>query len=169
MKKILYLLMILPVLFLISSKNITINSKDYLRSNLVELSSKTGIAQSLNIFKHDLEDVSLYDTNKFDCTTSGTNVTCSSSSYQKVGIFSYPEYTLIGGNDSYLYLNSSYYVLNNSNVRNLSPEGLNDDEPSRIRAVVYLDATIVKGSGTAQDPYRISEQVCFESEAGEIR
>ena len=161
MKKLLHLLMILPVLLLISSKNITINSKDYLRSNLVEQTAKSSIASSLNSFKSTLEDIPLYDTNKFNCTTSGTNVTCSTSSYQKVGLFSYPEYTLIGGNDSYLYLNNSYYVLNNSSVKNLSPNGLNDEEPSKLRAVIYIDIPTVKGSGTANDPYVISNAITF--------
>ena len=163
MKKILYLLMILPILLLVSSKNIIINSKEHLRKVYNDQTTKSGIPSALESIKSSLSEVPLYNTNKFNCTVSGSNVSCSTSSYQKVGIFSYPEYTLIGGNNSYLYTDNQYFVLNNSTVKNLSPEGLNDNEPSGLRLSVYLTGTSTKGRGTKDDPYTLTETICFIS------
>ena len=163
MKKILMLLMIIPVLFLISSKNITVNSKDYLRRNLVDQTTKSGISSALESIKSSLSGVPLYNTNKFNCTVSGSNVSCSTSSYQKVGLFSYPEYTLIGGKDSYLYTNNPYFVLNNGSVSNLMSNDLATNDTSGLRPAVYLSSTSTKGSGTKNNPYVLTDTICFVS------
>ncbi len=168
MKKIIGLLLVM--LLLASPKKIEVNSKEYLRKTYADTTTKSNISSSLNSFFNETDNSLVFNTNKFNCTVSNNNVTCSSSSYQKVGLFSYPEYLKIGGNTSYLFLQNSYYVLNNSAVKNLTLSGLNDEEPSKLRASIYLNPNLkIKGTGTATDPYIISDEICFVSEVETCR
>ena len=160
MKKL--LLTIIIFIIMLSPKHISINNVDYFAYSRMDQSTKTNIASSLNSFKRSISNIPIYNTNKFNCTVSSSNVNCSSSSYQGVGLLSYPEYTKIGGNNSYLYSSNPYFVLNNGSVKTLTQSGLTDSEPSYVKASIYVkNGAAVKGNGSKNDPYKIVESFCY--------
>ena len=136
MKKL--LLAIIIFIIMLSPKHISINNVDYFAYSRMDQSTKTNIASSLNLFKRSISNIPIYNTNKFNCTVSSSSVSCSSSSFQGVGLLSYPEYTKIGGNNSYLYSSNPYFILNNGSVKTLTQSGLTDSEPSYIKASIYI-------------------------------
>ncbi len=98
---------ILLLLLLTGTKKIVINSKEYSKTVYNDKTTKTDVSSALTSFGNTL-NIDLFNTNKFNCTVTNNKVSCASSSYQKVGLFSYPEYNLIGGASSYLYNPNSY-------------------------------------------------------------
>ena len=92
----------------------------------------------------------LLETNRFNCNSSE----CTSlDNFKNIGFLTKYEYDLVGGDNSYLYNYSDYYVINNEG----NIESLSGDSNSGIRPTVYLnEGTKVTGSGTVNDPYKIS-------------
>ena len=92
----------------------------------------------------------LLETTMFNCNSGG----CTSlDNFKNIGFLTKYEYDLIGGDNSYLYNYSDYYVINNEG----NIESLSGDSNSGIRPTVYLnEGTKVTGSGTVNDPYKIS-------------
>ena len=168
MKKVIFgIWTILLLAMVFNTKSISTESKEYSTKTYKDATNKTNIYTDTNKFKTGIEDSLLYDTNKFDCSLSSNKINCSSSSFNKVGIFSYPEYTHIGGNDSYLYNEKEYFVLNNTEILNLTINGLDDKSSSHLRATIYLNPDAnVTGTGKQDDPYIITVEICFESYDG---
>ena len=138
------------------------NSVDGIKivSNQTSTTTQSNITSSLTSFYNTLEKQEDYvlETNKFNCT----NTTCTTSSYSNIGLLSTSEYNMLGGVNSYLASNESYFTLDNSTIKNITSSGITDTTTSTtsgLRTVIYLQNDVkVTGSGTASDPYRLSDK-----------
>ena len=138
------------------------NSVDGIKvvSNQTGTTVQSNITSSLTSFYNTLEKQEDYvlETNKFNCT----NTTCTTSSYSNIGLLSTSEYNMLGGVNSYLASNESYFGLDSTTIKNITSSGIIDTTTSTtsgLRAAVYLQNDVkVTGSGTASDPYRLSDK-----------
>ena len=138
------------------------NSVDGIKavSNQASTTTQGNISSSLTSFYNTLEKQEDYvlETNKFNCT----NTTCTTSSYSNIGLLSTSEYNMLGGVNSYLASSESYFGLDNTTIKNITSSGITDTTTSTtsgLRATVYLQNDVkVTGSGTASDPYRLSDK-----------
>ena len=138
------------------------NSVDGIKvvSNQTSTTTESNISSSLTSFYNTLEKQEDYvlETNKFNCT----DTTCTTSSYSNIGLLSTSEYNMLGGVNSYLASNESYFGLDNTTIKNITSSGITDTTTSTtsgLRATVYLQNDVkVTGSGTASDPYRLSDK-----------
>ena len=138
------------------------NSVDGIKvvSNQASTTTESNISSSLTSFYNTLEKQEDYvlETNKFNCT----NTTCTTSNYSNIGLLSTSEYNMLGGVNSYLASNESYFGLDNTTIKNITSSGITDTTTSTtsgLRATVYLQNDVkVTGSGTASDPYRLSDK-----------
>ena len=138
------------------------NSVDGIKavSNQTSTTVQSNITSSLTSFYNTLEKQEDYvlETNKFNCT----NTTCTTSNYSNIGILSTSEYNMLGGVNSYLASNESYFALDNSTIKNITSSGITDTTTSTtsgLRPVIYLQNDVkVTGSGTGSDPYRLSDK-----------
>ena len=138
------------------------NSVDGIKvvSNQTSTTVQSNITSSLTSFYNTLEKQEDYvlETNKFNCT----NTTCTTSSYSNIGILSTSEYNMLGGVNSYLASNESYFGLDNSTIKNITSSGITDTTTSTtsgLRPAIYLQNDVkVTGSGTGSDPYRLSDK-----------
>ena len=138
------------------------NSVDGIKivSNQTSTTTQGNISSSLTSFYNTLEKQEDYvlETNKFNCT----DTTCTTSSYSNIGLLSTSEYNMLGGVNSYLASNESYFALDNSTIKNITSSGITDTTPSTtsgLRPAIYLQSDVkVTGSGTISDPYRLSDK-----------
>ena len=138
------------------------NSVDGIKvvSNQASTTTESNISSSLTSFYNTLEKQEDYvlETNKFNCT----NTTCTTSSYSNIGLLSTSEYNMLGGANSYLAINESYFALDNSTIKNITSSGITDTTTSTtsgLRPAIYLQNDVkVTGSGTSSDPYRLSDK-----------
>ena len=138
------------------------NSVDGIKvvSNQTSTTTESNISSSLTSFYNTLEKQEDYvlETNKFNCT----NTTCTTSNYSNIGLLSTSEYNMLGGVNSYLASNASYFALDNSTIKNITSSGITDTTTSTtsgLRPVIYLQNDVkVTGSGTGSDPYRLSDK-----------
>ena len=138
------------------------NSVDGIKvvSNQASTTTQGNITSSLTSFYNTLEKQEdfILETNKFNCT----NTTCTTSSYSNIGLLSTSEYNMLGGANSYLASNESYFGLDNSTIKNITSSGITDTTTSTtsgLRAAIYLQNDVkVTGSGTISDPYRLSDK-----------
>ena len=138
------------------------NSVDGIKavSNQASTTTESDISSSLTSFYNTLEKQEdfILETNKFNCT----NTTCTTSSYSNIGLLSTSEYNMLGGVNSYLASNESYFGLDNSTIKNITSSGIIETTTSTtsgLRTAVYLQNDVkVTGSGTASDPYRLSDK-----------
>ena len=138
------------------------NSVDGIKavSNQASTTTESNISSSLTSFYNTLEKQEDYvlETNKFNCT----NTTCTTSSYSNIGLLSTSEYNMLGGVNSYLASNESYFGLDNTTIKNITSSGITETTTSTtsgLRAAVYLQSDVkVTGSGTSSDPYRLSDK-----------
>ena len=138
------------------------NSVDGIKvvSNQASTTTESNISSSLTSFYNTLEKQEDYvlETNKFNCT----NTTCTTSNYSNIGLLSTSEYNMLGGVNSYLASNESYFALDNSTIKNITSSGITDTTTSTtsgLRPVIYLQNDVkVTGSGTSSDPYRLSDK-----------
>ena len=138
------------------------NSVDGIKivSNQTSTTVQSNITSSLTSFYNTLEKREDYvlETNKFNCT----NTTCTTSSYSNIGLLSTSEYNMLGGVNSYLASNESYFGLDSTTIKNITSSGITDTTTSTtsgLRPVVYLQSDVkVTGSGTISDPYRLSDK-----------
>ena len=138
------------------------NSVDGIKvvSNQASTTTQSNISSSLTSFYNTLEKQEDYvlETNKFNCT----NTTCTTSSYSNIGLLSTSEYNMLGGVNSYLASNESYFALDNSTIKNITSSGITDTTTSTtsgLRTAIYLQNDVkVTGSGTSSDPYRLSDK-----------
>ena len=138
------------------------NSVDGIKavSNQTSTTTESNISSSLTSFYNTLEKQEdfILETNKFNCT----NTTCTTSSYSNIGLLSTSEYNMLGGVNSYLASNESYFALDNSTIKNITSSGITDTTPSTtsgLRGALYLQSDVkVTGSGTSSDPYRLSDK-----------
>ena len=138
------------------------NSVDGIKvvSNQASTTTESNISSSLTSFYNTLEKQEDYvlETNKFNCT----NTTCTTSSYSNIGLLSTSEYNMLGGVNSYLASSESYFGLDNTTIKNITSSGITDTTTSTtsgLRGALYLQSDVkVTGSGTASDPYRLSDK-----------
>ena len=138
------------------------NSVDGIKvvSNQASTTTESDISSSLTSFYNTLEKQEDYvlETNKFNCT----NTTCTTSNYSNIGLLSTSEYNMLGGVNSYLASNESYFGLDNTTIKNITSSGITDTTTSTtsgLRPAVYLQNDVkVTGSGTSSDPYRLSDK-----------
>ncbi len=138
------------------------NSVDGIKavSNQTSTTTESNISSSLTSFYNTLEKQEDYvlETNKFNCT----NTTCTTSNYSNIGLLSTSEYNMLGGVNSYLASNESYFALDNSTIKNITSSGITDTTTSTtsgLRTAIYLQSDVkVTGSGTSSDPYRLSDK-----------
>ena len=138
------------------------NSVDGIKvvSNQASTTTESNISSSLTSFYNTLEKQEDYvlETNKFNCT----NTTCTTSSYSNIGLLSTSEYNMLGGVNSYLASNESYFALDNSTIKNITSSGITDTTTSTtsgLKTAIYLQNDVkVTGSGTSSDPYRLSDK-----------
>ncbi len=138
------------------------NSVDGIKvvSNQTSTTVQSNITSSLTSFYNTLEKQEDYvlETNKFNCT----NTTCTTSSYSNIGLLSTSEYNMLGGVNSYLASNESYFALDNSTIKNITSSGITDTTTSTtsgLKTAIYLQNDVkVTGSGTSSDPYRLSDK-----------
>ena len=129
-------------------------------SNQTSTTTQGNISSSLTSFYNTLEKQEDYvlETNKFNCT----NTTCTTSNYSNIGLLSTSEYNMLGGVNSYLASNESYFALDSTTIKNITSSGITDTTTSTtsgLRAAIYLQNDVkVTGSGTASDPYRLSDK-----------
>ncbi len=121
-------------------------------NNMTTLENATN---DIKYFYNTLDEASKYimNTNKFNCSSSG----CSSNTLfrNNIGFLTKYEYNLVGGNDSYLYNYTPFFILNNGVVENLNSSSTS----SSLRGSVYLRNNIkVTGSGTIEDPYMFNKE-----------
>ena len=124
-------------------------------SNQISTTTKSTLSTDLTSFYNTLEkpDNYILATDKFACT----NTSCTSSSYSKVGLISTSEYNMLGGVNSYLASNESYFGLDNTTIKNITSGGIEETSTtSGLRPAVYLqDYVTVTGSGTVSDPFKL--------------
>ena len=138
------------------------NSVDGIKavSNQTGATVQSNITSSLTSFYNTLEKQEDYvlETNKFNCT----NTTCTTSSYSNIGLLSTSEYNMLGGVNSYLASNESYFGLDSTTIKNITSSGIIDTTTSTtsgLRPTIYLQSDVkVTGSGTSSDPYRLSDK-----------
>ncbi len=135
----------------------TTYSKVVYNDNYVANTSKDNIQTTLINFYNTLDKASetIQNTNKFNCTKEG----CTISAYDKIGLLSTYEYDAIGGQESYLGISDSWFVLGeNGVVKNITTKGIEEASgESGVRPTAYLQTDVtVTGKGTIDDPYRIS-------------
>ena len=138
------------------------NSVDGIKavSNQASTTTQGNISSSLTSFYNTLEKQEDYvlETNKFNCT----NTTCTTSNYSNIGLLSTSEYNMLGGVNSYLASSESYFGLDNTTIKNITSSGITDTTTSTtsgLRPTIYLQSDVkVTGSGTASDPYRLSDK-----------
>ena len=138
------------------------NSVDGIKivSNQTSTTTQGNISSSLTSFYNTLEKQEDYvlETNKFNCT----NTTCTTSNYSNIGLLSTSEYNMLGGVNSYLASSESYFGLDNTTIKNITSSGITDTTTSTtsgLRGALYLQSDVkVTGSGTASDPYRLSDK-----------
>ena len=138
------------------------NSVDGIKvvSNQASTTTESNISSSLTSFYNTLEKQEDYvlETNKFNCT----NTTCTTSNYSNIGLLSTSEYNMLGGVNSYLASSESYFGLDNTTIKNITSSGITDTTTSTtsgLRGALYLQSDVkVTGSGTASDPYRLSDK-----------
>ena len=138
------------------------NSVDGIKvvSNQTSTTVQSNITSSLTSFYNTLEKQEDYvlETNKFNCT----NTTCTTSSYSNIGLLSTSEYNMLGGVNSYLASNESYFGLDSTTIKNITSSGIIDTTTSTtsgLRPTIYLQSDVkVTGSGTSSDPYRLSDK-----------
>ena len=138
------------------------NSVDGIKavSNQASTTTQGNISSSLTSFYNTLEKQEDYvlETNKFNCT----NTTCTTSNYSNIGLLSTSEYNMLGGVNSYLASSESYFGLDNTTIKNITSSGITDTTTSTtsgLRGAIYLQSDVkVTGSGTASDPYRLSDK-----------
>ena len=138
------------------------NSVDGIKvvSNQASTTTQSNITSSLTSFYNTLEKQEDYvlETNKFNCT----NTTCTTSNYSNIGLLSTSEYNMLGGVNSYLASNESYFGLDNTTIKNITSSGITDTTTSTtsgLRGAIYLQSDVkVTGSGTISDPYRLSDK-----------
>ena len=138
------------------------NSVDGIKavSNQTSTTTESNISSSLTSFYNTLEKQEdfILETNKFNCT----NTTCTTSSYSNIGLLSTSEYNMLGGVNSYLASSESYFGLDNTTIKNITSSGITDTTTSTtsgLRPAIYLQSDVkVTGSGTASDPYRLSDK-----------
>ena len=138
------------------------NSVDGIKavSNQTSTTVQSNITSSLTSFYNTLEKQEdfILETNKFNCT----NTTCTTSSYSNIGILSTSEYNMLGGVNSYLASNESYFGLDSTTIKNITSSGIIDTTTSTtsgLRPTIYLQSDVkVTGSGTSSDPYRLSDK-----------
>ena len=138
------------------------NSVDGIKvvSNQTSTTVQSNISSSLPSFYNTLEKQEDYvlETNKFNCT----NTTCTTSSYSNIGLLSTSEYNMLGGVNSYLASNESYFGLDNTTIKNITSSGITETTTSTtsgLRPAIYLQNDVkVTGSGTSSDPYRLSDK-----------
>ena len=129
-------------------------------SNQTSTTTQGNISSSLTSFYNTLEKQEDYvlETNKFNCT----NTTCTTSSYSNIGLLSTSEYNMLGGVNSYLASNESYFALDSTTIKNITSSGITDTTTSTtsgLRPAIYLQNDVkVTGSGTSSDPYRLSDK-----------
>ncbi len=140
---------------IIGTYNIDNNIVAKIVKEKVVTTSKAKIGESLNSIydKLDSPDKYIYETNKFNCTSS----VCETSDYNKIGLISSYEYETIGGSTSYLKAESPYYIIDNNKIKIVTKEGIKEaEEESGIRPSVYLKSEVkVNGRGTREEPYII--------------
>ena len=138
------------------------NSVDGIKavSNQTSTTVQSNITSSLTSFYNTLEKQEdfILETNKFNCT----NTTCTTSSYSNIGLLSTSEYNMLGGVNSYLASNESYFGLDSTTIKNITSSGIIDTTTSTtsgLRPTIYLQSDVkVTGSGTSSDPYRLSDK-----------
>ena len=138
------------------------NSVDGIKAvtNQTGTTVQSNITSSLTSFYNTLEKQEdfILETNKFNCT----NTTCTTSSYSNIGLLSTSEYNMLGGVNSYLASNESYFTLDNSTIKNITSSGITDTTTSTtsgLKTAIYLQNDVkVTGSGTSSDPYRLSDK-----------
>ena len=138
------------------------NSVDGIKavSNQASTTTQGNISSSLTSFYNTLEKQEDYvlETNKFNCT----NTTCTTSNYSNIGLLSTSEYNMLGGVNSYLASNESYFGLDSTTIKNITSSGIIDTTTSTtsgLRPTIYLQSDVkVTGSGTSSDPYRLSDK-----------
>ena len=138
------------------------NSVDGIKavSNQTSTTVQSNITSSLTSFYNTLEKQEdfILETNKFNCT----DTTCTTSSYSNMGLLSTSEYNMLGGVNSYLASSESYFGLDNATIKNITSSGITDTTTSTtsgLRPAIYLQNDVkVTGSGTASDPYRLSDK-----------
>ncbi len=124
-------------------------------------SKKTEIKTSLTNIYNGLDENKekyIYPTTNFNCSESGCIETTLFPA--NIGLISTYEYTLLGGTESYLKPESSYYGINNTEINNITQEGIkevtDEETSSGIRPSIYLESDLnITGSGTKSDPYII--------------
>ena len=138
------------------------NSVDGIKvvSNQTSTTVQSNITSSLTSFYNTLEKQEdfILETNKFNCT----DITCTTSSYSNIGLLSTSEYNMLGGVNSYLASNESYFGLDNTTIKNITSSGITETTTSTtsgLRPAIYLQNDVkVTGSGTSSDPYRLSDK-----------
>ncbi len=161
-KRIVFALVFIAFLINLSSRNYTVTRKEYNAKSMVDTANKDNLFDILTDFGSKL-DAPIVNTNKFACSITNGTTTCDSTPFYDIGVISYSEYNAIGGNNSYLYSNTPYFVLSGAAVSVLTPSGLSDSYTSHLRPSIYIQQdNRIKGSGTASDPYIISNEICLE-------
>ena len=125
-------------------------------AKLVDTTTKANLNNSVNLVFNSLYDTEnkIYFNNMFNCSSTG----CTSSSFNNLGLLSRYEYDVIGGNNSYLYNLTPYFIINNNDIEVLN--GTDDD--SHVRPTTYLvPDTKVTGAGTESNPWIIYEETYF--------
>ena len=129
-------------------------------SDLTGSTTTALVPTSLSNFYGTLENVDnvVYKTNMFNCSSSG----CTSSNYTNIGLITTFEYNSVGGLNSYLANTNSFFAIDGENISNITSggiEGTTEETTSGLRPSIYLKTDLqVTGSGTASDPYRISQR-----------
>ena len=134
-KNIIIDLVLISLLFIVNIKRYNA-SEIIVRNETIKSVAKTNINSSLETFYKGLENKEKYikETSKFNCSTSG----CITSNYNNIGLISTYEYNLIGGRESYLKIEDSFFALNNNVVENITPEEIQettDETTSGLRPV----------------------------------
>ena len=125
-------------------------------AKLVDTTTKANLNNSVNLVFNSLYDTEnkIYFNNMFNCSSTG----CTLSSFNNLGLLSRYEYDVIGGNNSYLYNLTPYFIINNNDIEVLN--GTDDD--SHVRPTTYLvPDTKVTGAGTESNPWIIYEETYF--------
>ncbi len=131
----------------------------------------SNIGTTLTTFYNALTDKSTYvlTNTDFQCTNSSALTCTSNANYTNIGLINKDEYTAIGGINSYLNPENSYWTMteSNSSTYEITTTGSSLKEQSSssgVRPVIYIKQDIeLSGNGTESSPYTLTQHQSYDT------
>lgn len=167
MKKYIYIFLVLIIFsftFNFNHNNKVVNKSLFESTTTVAFNE---LIEKLDTFHYNLinADSFIVDTDNFLCT--GTNISCQSSMYSKVGLINLDEYNSVGGKSSYINAKNNYWTMTEEGsaahiITSIGSALVPKESYIGVRPAVYLKNSLkVSGSGMKNDPYVFSSPINY--------